>query len=65
MFKQSGGSGEAGNANSSCVVWVVQEEAERKARQERIQEGLRIAEDVKHQKEEIRRAAGLPVDSER
>jgi hypothetical protein len=47
------------------VVWVVQEEAERKARQERIQEGLRIAEDVKRQKEEMRRAAGLPVDSER
>jgi hypothetical protein len=52
-------------SKSDKPIWVVQEEAERKARQERIQEGLRIAEDVKRQKEEMRRAAGLPVDSER
>ncbi|RKU43258.1 assembly factor cbp4 [Coniochaeta pulveracea] len=52
-------------SKSDKPIWVVQEEAERKARQERIQEGLRIAEDVKRQKEEIRRAAGLPVNSER
>lgn len=53
------------HANELSAVWVVQEEAERKARQDRIQEGLRIAEEVKARKEEMRRAAGLPAESER
>jgi len=47
------------------LVWFEQKEAQRQEKEARIQEGLRIAEEVKARKEEMRRAAGLPVNSDR
>ena len=37
---------------TSVIVWYEQEQAQRRAREERIQEGIRIAEEVKARKEE-------------
>lgn len=50
---------------TETTVWYEQKEAERRAREDRIQEGLRIAEEVKARREEMRRAAGLPVNPDR
>ncbi|OIW31369.1 CBP4-domain-containing protein [Coniochaeta ligniaria NRRL 30616] len=52
-------------SKSDKPIWFVQKEAERQATEARIQEGIRIAEEVKARKEEMRRAAGLPVNSDR
>lgn len=50
---------------NGLAVWLVQAEAERQAKEARIQESLRIADEVKARKEAMRREAGLPVDSAR
>ncbi|KAB5528868.1 hypothetical protein GE09DRAFT_1148697 [Coniochaeta sp. 2T2.1] len=52
-------------SKSDKPIWFEQEQAQRRAREEGIQEAIRIAEEVKARKEEMRRAAGLPVNSER
>ncbi|KAJ9145571.1 hypothetical protein NKR19_g6060 [Coniochaeta hoffmannii] len=52
-------------SKSDKPIWFEQKEAQRQEKEARIQEGLRIAEEVKARKEEMRRAAGLPVNSDR
>ncbi len=42
-----------------CVVWVVQEEAARKARQEKLRGDLRDAEEKKARQEAMRKETGL------
>jgi pyruvate/2-oxoacid:ferredoxin oxidoreductase beta subunit len=46
------------------TVWFEQKEAQRREKEAKIQEGLKIAEEVKARKEEMRKAAGLPVNSD-
>ncbi|KAL1876414.1 hypothetical protein VTK73DRAFT_9353 [Phialemonium thermophilum] len=47
-------------SKSNKPIWVVQAEEEQKEREAKIQESLRLAEEVKAKKEEMRRQAGLP-----
>lgn len=48
------------NANFFYTVWIVQAEEAEKAKQAKVLESLKLAEDVKAQKEAMRREAGLP-----
>jgi hypothetical protein len=50
---------------TDAPVWVVREQAEREAREAKIQEGLKLAEEVKARREAMRKEAGLPVNSDR
>lgn len=47
------------------TVWVVQAEEEQKAREAQYRESLRIAEEVKARKEEMRRQAGLSPEAKK
>lgn len=47
------------------AVWIVQAEEEKKERQAKLQESLKIAEEVKARKEEMRREAGLSSEPKR
>jgi len=48
---------------TTTPVWHEQKEAQRHEKEAKVQEGLRIAEEVKARREEMRRAAGLPAKS--
>jgi len=46
-------------SKSDKPIWVMQEEAERRDREAKLQESLRLAEEMKARREEMRREAGL------
>lgn len=51
-------------ANNVCVaVWVVQEEAARKNRQERLMQDSKDAEEAKARKDAMRKESGLSAGS--
>ncbi|KAM7222794.1 Cbp4 [Rhypophila decipiens] len=47
-------------SKSDKPIWIVQAEEAEKAKQAKVLESLKLAEEVKAQKEAIRREAGLP-----
>ncbi|KAK3990299.1 hypothetical protein QBC44DRAFT_65726 [Cladorrhinum sp. PSN332] len=52
-------------SKSSKPIWVVQrEEEDEKNKQKRLQETLKLAGEVKARREQMRREAGLPVESD-
>ncbi|KAK4232248.1 hypothetical protein QBC38DRAFT_463547 [Podospora fimiseda] len=52
-------------SKSSKPIWVVQKEDEdERIRQKKLQDTLKLAEEVKARREQMRREAGLPVESE-
>lgn len=55
-------------AKSDKPIWILQAEEEKAsatnmARQQKLAESLRLAEEVKARREAMRKEAGLPVDS--
>ncbi|TPX10749.1 uncharacterized protein E0L32_008318 [Thyridium curvatum] len=46
-------------SKSKQSIWVVQKEEARREKQAQLEESLRLAEETKARKEEVRRAAGL------
>ncbi|KAK4168637.1 hypothetical protein QBC43DRAFT_309319 [Cladorrhinum sp. PSN259] len=52
-------------SKSSKPIWIVQrEEEEETRRQKKLDETLKLAQEVKERREAIRREAGLPVETE-
>ncbi|KAM7209697.1 Cbp4 [Naviculisporaceae sp. PSN 640] len=51
-------------SKSDKPIWIVQAEEAEKAKQAKVLESLKLAEEVKAQKEAIRREAGLPPKPE-
>lgn len=50
-------------SKSDKPIWIVQAEEEEKAKQAKVQEAIRMAEEIKARKEAMRREAGLSTES--
>ncbi|KAK0613058.1 hypothetical protein B0T17DRAFT_498579 [Bombardia bombarda] len=50
-------------SKSDRPIWVVQAEEEQKAREAKVLESIKAAEEIKARKEEVRRQAGLSTSS--